>query len=59
MHLWREVIEVHRREHGYSDADLAALARVDLATLADLFPENFKSPHTPLRLVHPRSGRST
>jgi hypothetical protein len=27
--------------------------------LADLFPENFKSPHTPLRLVHPRSGRST
>jgi Zn-dependent peptidase ImmA (M78 family)/DNA-binding XRE family transcriptional regulator len=40
-HLWPEVLRVHRESHGYTDADLAEIARVDARLLAELFPENF------------------
>jgi len=50
-YLWPEVIEVHRVEHGYSDADLAGIARVDPVTLNALFPEQFEAPRPKLRNV--------
>jgi Zn-dependent peptidase ImmA (M78 family)/transcriptional regulator with XRE-family HTH domain len=39
--VWPSVLSVHREHHGYSDDDLAAIARVTPDVLADLFPENF------------------
>lgn len=38
---WPEVLRVHRQQHGFSDSDLAEIARVDEPTLSDLFPEDF------------------
>lgn len=40
--VWPEIIEVHRKQHHYTDADLAELALVDEPTLGDLFPEQFR-----------------
>ncbi len=49
--LWPEVLRVHRELHGFSDQDMAEIARVDLATLSDLFPDDFSTPRMPLRVV--------
>lgn len=40
--VWPEVLRVHRQEHGFSDSDLAEIARVDEPTLNDLFPDDFQ-----------------
>jgi Zn-dependent peptidase ImmA (M78 family)/DNA-binding XRE family transcriptional regulator len=37
-------LAVHRQDHGYSDADLARVARVKPHVLASLFPEHFSPP---------------
>src|SRR3954447_15351916 len=42
--IWPEVLAVHRDQHGFTDSDLAEIARVDRMTLADLFPEDFRRP---------------
>jgi Zn-dependent peptidase ImmA (M78 family)/transcriptional regulator with XRE-family HTH domain len=39
--IWPSVLNVHRGHHGYSDGELAVIARITPDTLADLFPENF------------------
>lgn len=49
--LWPEVLRVHRQHHGFSDQDMADIARVDLQTLSDLFPGDFTAPRLPLRVV--------
>ena len=49
-YLWPEILRVHRQDHGYGDAELAAIARVDVPMLADLFPESFTWRHR-LRIV--------
>lgn len=40
--IWPEVLRIHREGHGYSDADLAEIGRVDEATLGELFPDDFR-----------------
>jgi Zn-dependent peptidase ImmA (M78 family) len=40
--IWPEVLRVHREQHGFSDTDLAEIARVDEPTLGDLFPDSFR-----------------
>jgi Zn-dependent peptidase ImmA (M78 family) len=40
--VWPEVLRMHRQQHGFSTSDLAEIARVDEATLSDLFPEDFQ-----------------
>jgi Zn-dependent peptidase ImmA (M78 family)/transcriptional regulator with XRE-family HTH domain len=40
----RDALAVHRGEHGYSEAELAELAQVSPATLADLLPDYFSPP---------------
>jgi Zn-dependent peptidase ImmA (M78 family)/transcriptional regulator with XRE-family HTH domain len=51
----RDAIAVHRDEHGYSDAELAELAQVSPATLADLLPDYFSPPAgTHLRVLSRR-----
>lgn len=42
--IWPGVLSVHREQHGFTDSDLAEIARVDRMTLADLFPEDFRRP---------------
>jgi Zn-dependent peptidase ImmA (M78 family)/DNA-binding XRE family transcriptional regulator len=49
--LWPEVVDVHRVEHGYTDAELAAIARVHPATLNELLPDQFAPPRPTLRSV--------
>jgi Zn-dependent peptidase ImmA (M78 family) len=48
--LWSSTLDVHRVEHGYSDAELAGIARVSPDVLAEIFPESFSRPRA-LRLV--------
>lgn len=36
-----DALEIHRRQHGYSDADLADIAGFDRDRLEDLLPEHF------------------
>ncbi len=57
-HLWPEVLRVHREVHGFSDEDLADIARVDLSTLSELFPNDFAAPRMPLRVVRSASPAS-
>jgi Zn-dependent peptidase ImmA (M78 family) len=40
--IWPSVLHVHRAHHGYSDTNLAAIARMTPDILAELFPENFR-----------------
>lgn len=40
--VWPEILRVHRESHGFSDADIAEIARVDEATLGNLFPDDFR-----------------
>lgn len=54
--VWPEVLRIHRQEHGFSDSDLAEIARVDEPTLSDLFPEDFR-PVPRLRAVPTYSTR--
>jgi Zn-dependent peptidase ImmA (M78 family) len=54
--IWPEVVRVHREDHGYSDDDIAAIARVTPALLGDLFPEDFRR-RPALRAVSVRSTR--
>jgi Zn-dependent peptidase ImmA (M78 family) len=49
--LWPAVLRVHRAEHGYSDEELANIARVDVDTLSELFPAEFKPQGPRLRVV--------
>ena len=42
--LLTEALAVHREVHGYSDADLAEIAGLDLDRLAELLPDHFTSP---------------
>lgn len=49
--LWPDVLHVHRAEHGYSDAELAALAHVTPEILNELFPALFAPPRPKLRSV--------
>lgn len=39
--IWPAVLEVHRTRHGYTDEDLAQIARLTPDDLASLFPRNF------------------
>jgi Zn-dependent peptidase ImmA (M78 family)/transcriptional regulator with XRE-family HTH domain len=39
--LWPAVVELHREKHGYSFEELAAIARVSIDVMADLFPREF------------------
>jgi Zn-dependent peptidase ImmA (M78 family) len=50
VHTWTEAIRIHREQHGYSDSELAAIARVSDSLLAELFPENFRY-RPPLRVA--------
>lgn len=54
--LWPEILRVHREQHHFSDADLAATARVTTDILSDLFPREFAGPQPPLRLVRSASS---
>lgn len=45
----------HRGPHGFADADLADIARVDAATLGELFPDDFR--RRALKAVSVSSGR--
>ena len=42
--ILHDAISVHRDAHGYSDAELAHIAHVTPAVLADLLPEYFQAP---------------
>jgi Zn-dependent peptidase ImmA (M78 family)/DNA-binding XRE family transcriptional regulator len=55
--LWPEVLRVHREHHGFSDQEMADVARVDLKTLSDLFPGDFTAPRLPLRVVRATDKR--
>jgi Zn-dependent peptidase ImmA (M78 family)/DNA-binding XRE family transcriptional regulator len=41
--IWPAALDVHRNRHGYSDDDLARIARLSRDALHDLFPHNFRS----------------
>jgi Zn-dependent peptidase ImmA (M78 family)/DNA-binding XRE family transcriptional regulator len=49
--LWPEILRVHRAEHGFTDHELAQIARVDLDTMSELFPDDFQPPAPRLRVV--------
>lgn len=49
--LWPEVIDVHRVDHDYTDDELAAIARVPVGVLNELFPDLFTPPRPTLRSV--------
>lgn len=53
--VWSDVVQVHREAHGFADADLADIARVDVATLGELFPDDFRR-RPALRAVSVSSG---
>ena len=53
--VWQDVVQVHRGAHGYADADLADIARVNVATLGELFPDDFRR-RPPLKAVSVSSG---
>lgn len=56
-YAWDEVLRVHRDHHGYSDEELAAIARVTPQLLNDLYPEHFQSvPRSPLRVFSSSLG---
>jgi Zn-dependent peptidase ImmA (M78 family) len=38
--VWANALGVHRHRHGYDDDDLAAIARLSVEDLADLFPND-------------------
>jgi Zn-dependent peptidase ImmA (M78 family) len=57
--LWPEVLRVHREHHGFSDQEMAGIARVDLSTLSDLFPDDFAGPRPPLRVVRSTTARES
>jgi Zn-dependent peptidase ImmA (M78 family)/transcriptional regulator with XRE-family HTH domain len=40
--IWPSALAVHRDDHGYTDDELAAIAKLDLDDLADLFPREFR-----------------
>jgi Zn-dependent peptidase ImmA (M78 family)/transcriptional regulator with XRE-family HTH domain len=46
--IWPMALDVHRSAHGYTDQDLADIARLTLDDLQSLFPRSFQPP---LRLV--------
>lgn len=56
-HIWPAAIDVHRSEHGFSDDAMAELAKVDMPTLGELFPEQFQR-RPRLRAVEVGSGRT-
>lgn len=50
-----QALTIHRREHGYTDEDLARIANVSTELLADLLPDYFRSPRDrSLRIVSSR-----
>ena len=49
--LWPEVVEVHRVDHHYTDNELAAIGRVPVGVLNQLFPGQFTPPRPTLRTV--------
>ena len=49
--LWPQVLEVHRGDHGYSDAELASIARLYPTTMNLLLPGYFAPPRPTLRTV--------
>jgi site-specific recombinase XerD/Zn-dependent peptidase ImmA (M78 family) len=50
--LISSALKIHREQHGYSDRELADLARVEPNMLAQLFPEHFRPTGAPhLRVV--------
>ena len=53
--LWPEILRIHRQQHAFSDQDLADIARVDLCTLSDLFPDDFSAPRLRLRTLRSAS----
>lgn len=54
----REVLTIHREEHGYSDDELAQIAQVTLPVLADFLPDYIQLPaERHLRVVSSRSSR--
>lgn len=55
-HIWPAAINVHRDDHGFSDETMADIAKVDLPTLGELFPEQFQR-RPRLRAVDVRSMR--
>jgi Zn-dependent peptidase ImmA (M78 family) len=54
--LWPEILRVHHEHHGYTDADLAAAARVSETMLAELFPRDFAAQRPSLRVVRAASS---
>lgn len=56
--LWPEVIDVHRTQHGFGTADLAAIAHVTPSTLNALFPTLFAPTGPRLRSVKPSTPRT-
>lgn len=59
--IWPSVLQIHRHEHALTDSDLADIARVTVAVLADVFPDYFTSRpalravrSAPKRAVEPR-----
>jgi Zn-dependent peptidase ImmA (M78 family)/transcriptional regulator with XRE-family HTH domain len=52
--VFSAALDVHRREHGLTDQELAALVHMDLGGLADLFPEHFSRQDRRLRVVSSR-----
>lgn len=47
----REVLRIHRDEHGFSEEDLERTALVPRRVLADLLPDYFTADPRPLRVV--------
>jgi Zn-dependent peptidase ImmA (M78 family)/DNA-binding XRE family transcriptional regulator len=57
--LLAAAIAIHRKHHGYSDEQLATIAKVHPYMLAAIFPEHFQPQGSPrLRVVSGRAGSS-
>lgn len=56
--LWPDVIDVHRAEHGFGNAEMAAIAHVTPAILNDLFPTLFAPVGPRLRTVKSHDDRT-
>jgi Zn-dependent peptidase ImmA (M78 family)/transcriptional regulator with XRE-family HTH domain len=41
--IWPAALDVHRNRHGYTDDDLAQIARLSREAMHDLFPHDFRS----------------